>query len=50
LRKIFVPKGEEVTGGLRKLQMKIFVICTLQQILYGNQIKEDVVDAGHLKD
>jgi hypothetical protein len=32
---IFRPEREEVTGDLRKLQKKSFIICTLQQILLG---------------
>jgi hypothetical protein len=32
LRRIFGPKREEVTGGLRELQMRSFMICTLCQV------------------
>jgi hypothetical protein len=32
LRKIFGPKGDEVTGEWRKLLMRSFVICTLRQV------------------
>jgi hypothetical protein len=33
LRRIFEPKGDKITGGLRKLLMKNFIICTLHLIL-----------------
>jgi hypothetical protein len=35
LRRIFVPKRDEVTGGCRKLHIENFIICTYAQISLG---------------
>jgi len=35
LRRIFVPKRDEVTGDWRKLQMRSLMICTPHPILCG---------------
>jgi hypothetical protein len=35
LRGTFGPKGEEGTGGRRKLHTRSFMICTLCRILLG---------------
>jgi hypothetical protein len=32
LRRIFGPKRDEVTRGLRKLTPRSFVMCTLRQV------------------
>jgi hypothetical protein len=32
IMRTFGPKREEVTGGWRKLLMRSFTICTLQQV------------------
>jgi hypothetical protein len=33
LRRIVRPKGDEIAGGWRRLQMRSFIMCTLHQIL-----------------
>jgi hypothetical protein len=45
-----VDKGEEVTGGQRKWYNKKFLICTLHQILFSNQVKENEWDMQHIWD
>jgi len=35
LRKVFVPKRDEVTGEWRRLIMRNFMICAPYQILFG---------------
>jgi hypothetical protein len=32
LRRMFEPKGDEVTGGLKELRKRRFEMCTLRQI------------------
>jgi len=41
--RIFGPKRDEVTGKRRRLTKRSFMICTPQQILFGDQIKKNVM-------
>jgi len=35
LRRIYLPKMEEVTGDWRRLTARSFITCTLHHILFG---------------
>jgi hypothetical protein len=41
LRRIFGPKGDEVTGEWRKMHNGSFIICTYHQILSGRSNQEE---------
>jgi invasion protein IalB len=44
LRKMFGPEGDEVTGDWEKnCIMRNSIVCTLHQILLGDQVKENVM-------
>jgi hypothetical protein len=47
LRGTFAPKGEEGTGGKRKLCMRSFMICTLWQILLWQYKSKRIRRTGH---
>ena len=43
LKKISGSTRQEVTGGMRKLHLRSFMICSDHQMLFGDQMKEDEI-------
>jgi hypothetical protein len=44
LRRIFGPKRVEMTCGWINFTARSFIICSLHQIIWDGQIKEDAMD------